>query len=108
MEASVEGVMLITKLPVTGNGGEAVERFRLESQCFAHFARSQAAAICNDIRGHSGAAFTITPVNVLDHALTLIAAGKIEINVGPLAALFGEETFEEEIHLDGINGSDAE
>src|SRR5437868_6919873 len=35
-------------------------------------------------------------------------AGKVEIEVGPLAALFGEEALEEKLHADGIDGGDAE
>ena len=34
--------------------------------------------------------------------------GKIDIDVGPFAALFGEEAFEEEVHADGVDGGDAE
>ena len=36
----------------------------------------------------------------------LIAAGQIDIDVGPFAALFGEEALEEQIHADGVDGSD--
>ncbi len=52
--------------------------------------------------------FSVALVDVLDDALALIAAGEIDIDVGPFAALFGEEAFEEEVHLDGVDGGDAE
>ena len=40
--------------------------------------------------------------------LALVAAGQVEIDVGPLAALFREEALEEQVHADGIDGGDAE
>jgi hypothetical protein len=43
----------------------------------------------------------------LDGAFALVAAGQVEINVGPFAALFGKESFEEQIHSDWINRSDS-
>ena len=45
---------------------------------------------------------------MLNHPLAPIAARQIEIDVGPLAALFGEEPFEEQIHADRIDGRDPE
>ena len=36
----------------------------------------------------------------------LVATGEIEIDVGPFAALFGEETLEEKFHADGVDGGD--
>ncbi len=50
----------------------------------------------------------IALVNVLDHAFALIAAGKVDIDVRPFAALFGKEALEEQIHADGIDRRDAE
>ena len=37
-----------------------------------------------------------------------VAAGQVEIDVRPLAALFGEEALEEQVHADRIDGGDAE
>ena len=50
----------------------------------------------------------IALVDILDDALALIAAGKIDIDVGPFAALFGKKAFEEQIHADRIDRGDAE
>ena len=58
-------------------------------------------AIGDDVGGHGGAALAVALVDVLDHFFTLVAAGQVEIDVGPLAALFGEKTFEEQFHADG-------
>ena len=45
---------------------------------------------------------------MLDDPLAPIAARQIEIDVGPLAALLGEEALEQQIHPDRIDGGDAE
>src|SRR5215469_9423170 len=45
---------------------------------------------------------------MLDHALALIAARQIEIDVRHLAALLGEKALEEQLHPYGIDGSDAQ
>ena len=55
------------------------------------FARGGASAISDDVGGHGGAVLAVALVDVLDDALALIAAGKIDIDVGPFAALFGEK-----------------
>ena len=47
-------------------------------------------------------------VDVLDDALALVAAGQVEIDVRPLAAFFGEEALEQQIHAHRIDGRDAE
>ena len=85
-----------------------VERFGIEAERLADFARGGAAAIGDDVGGHGGAEFAVALVDILDGALALIAAGQIEIDVGPFAALFGEKALEQQIHADGIDGGDAE
>ena len=47
-------------------------------------------------------------VDVLDHPLAAVAAGQVEVDVRPLAALLGEEALEEQLHAHGIDGGDAE
>ena len=73
-----------------------------------HFARCHAIAICDDVRSHSGATLAITTVNMLNHFFALVAAGQIEIDVGPFTAFFGKKTLEEQLHADGIDGGDAQ
>ena len=47
-------------------------------------------------------------VDVLDDALAPVAARQVEVDVGPLAALLGEEALEEQLHAHGVDGGDAE
>src|SRR4029077_1120253 len=61
-----------------------------------------------DIGGHSCAALAVTLVDVLDDTLALITGRQVDIDVGPLAALFGEKALEEQFHADGVDGGDAE
>ena len=42
----------------------------------------------------------------MNGALALASTGKIEIDIGPFAALFGKKSLEEQIHFDGIDGGD--
>ena len=44
----------------------------------------------------------------MNGAFTLIAAGKIHVDIGPLAALFGKESLEEQSHLYRIDGRDSQ
>ena len=44
----------------------------------------------------------------MNGAFALISAGKIEIDIGPFAAFFGEESFEKQIHADRVNGGNAQ
>ena len=87
---------------------EAVERFIVEAQRLADFARRRPSAIGDDVRSHGRAELAVALVDVLNDALALIAAGQIEIDVRPLAAFFGEKSFEEQFHPDGIDGGDSE
>src|SRR5262249_43586349 len=51
-----------------------------------------------------GAQRSVALVDVLDHLLAVIAGGKIEVDVGPLAAVLAEEPFEEKLHADRVDG----
>jgi len=84
------------------------ERSNFESQRLADFARGGPSAVRDHVGGHRGAQFSEALVDVLDGALTLIAAGEIDIDIGPLAALLGEESLEQQFHADGIDGGDPE
>ena len=55
-----------------------------------------------------GAELSVFLVDVLDHPLAPIAARQIEIDVGPLAALFRQEPLEQQIHPDRIDRGDPE
>ena len=74
---------------------QAFQRFHIEAERLSDFARRRPAAIGDDICRHGGAKPAIPVIDVLNRALALIAAGKIQIDVGPFAALFGEESLEQ-------------
>ena len=85
---------------------EPLERGDFEAQRLAHFARGGAAAIGDDVGGHGRAQLAEALVDVLDGALALVAAGQVDIDVGPLAALFGKEALEQQVHAHRIDGGD--
>ena len=78
-------------------------RCRIEAQNFAGFARRRPSAIGDDVCRHRGAARSISLVDILNGAFALIAARKIQIDIGPFAAFFGKKTFEKQFHADGID-----
>src|ERR1700683_1013581 len=91
---AIERVAFIFILPRAYKAREAIEHFRLERERLADFAGSRTPTIRDHIGRHSRAQFSIAFVNVLNGAFALIAAGKIEIDVGPFAALFGKKSLE--------------
>src|SRR5439155_23878711 len=84
----------VLPLPLGGEARKARDRLLVEAKRFADLARGGAPAIGNDVGGHGGSQFAVTLVDVLDDTLTLIAAGQVDIDVGPFAALLGEEALE--------------
>ena len=50
----------------------------------------------------------VAPVNFLDHALAPIAAGQIEINIGPAFPALAEKTLEDQMIAHRIDRGDAE
>src|SRR5204863_2303425 len=100
------GLILVFKM--ADEAGEAVECLHIEAEHLADFPRRRAAAIGDDIRGHRRAERAVSLIDILNGALALIAAGKIEIDVGPFAALFGKESFEEQFHLHRIHRGNPE
>ena len=103
-----ERVVGIDELELVHHLREAIDLTVVEAERLAHFARGAAAAIGDDVGGHRRAVLAVALVDVLDHALAPIAARQIEIDVGPLAALFGQEALEEQLHADRIDRRDAE
>ena len=107
-KAVIEGVILIAIFPVCDRGRKFVQSFGIELEDFTDLARCHATAVGNDIRSHGGATPAITAVQILNYFFAIVAAGKIEINVGPLTTLFGKESLEEQLHANRIYGSNAE
>ena len=48
----------------------------------------------------------IALVNILDGALALVAAGKVQIDVGPFATLLRKKALEQKFHADRIDSGD--
>ena len=82
--------------------------FLIEAEGFADFAGGGFAAVGDDVGGHGGAEFAVALVDVLDGLLAFFFGGQVEVDVGPLAAVFAEEALEEELHADGVDGGDFE
>ena len=80
----------------------------VDAEHLPHFACRALAAIGDDVGRHRRAEPPVFLVDVLNHPLAPIAARQIEIDVGPLAALFRKEPLEQQIHPDRIDGRDAE
>src|SRR4029077_8937446 len=64
--------------------------------------------VADDGRRHRRPVLAVAAIDVLDDLLPVVAGGQIEVDVGPLAALLGEEPLEEQPHPDRIDGGDAE
>src|SRR6266849_9029548 len=87
---------------------KAIENAWRKIQRFADLARCAAPAVCNHVRGHGRAVFAVAPINFLDDRFAPVAAGKIEIDIGPAFAAFVQETLENQIVADRIDRGDAE
>src|SRR5262249_11365400 len=79
-----------------------------EAEHLPHFARGAAAAVRDDVGGHRRAEAAVLFVHVLGDLLAPIAARQIEIDVGPLAALFWQEPLEQEIDATRNDARDPE
>src|SRR5579884_1025956 len=102
------GVGGVFPFPAPDELREAAERLFVEAENLTDIAHGGTAAIADHVRGHGGAEAAIARVDVLNDLFALIAAGQVDIDVGPFAAFFGEESLEEKIHGDGIDRGDAE
>ena len=80
-----EGVRVIA---IRKQIGKSVDDVVGDVQRFADFARGAASAIGNDVGGHGRAVFAVTAINFLDDALTPVAAGQVDVDVGPALAAF--------------------
>src|SRR5262245_19889519 len=107
-ELFFESVEFIFVFKMADESGETIERFCIEAHHLADFARSGFASIRNDVCGHGCAKSAVSLIDVLNGAFPLIAAGKIEVDVGPFATFFGKKSFEEQFHLYRIDGRDAQ
>src|SRR5204863_1710919 len=87
---------------------QTIDLLERETERLSGLAHRAPRAVADDGRGHRRAAFAVAAIDVLDDLLPMISRGQVEVDVGPLAALLGEEAFEEEPHADRVDRGDAE
>src|SRR5271157_1280124 len=74
-QTAVERIILVLEFPGGHRRRNSLQRLRIEPQRFAHFARGHAIAIRDSVGGHGRSTLSITLIDILDHALALVAAG---------------------------------
>ena len=62
-----------------------------------------AASRDNVLAIHGCAQLAVALISILDSLFALLAAQHIKVYVGPLVAIFAQETLEEQVHADRIN-----
>src|SRR5215472_13610753 len=102
-EMTIESIFRSVPLPSTDKSGETVQGLHVEPEDLADFACRRTSAISADVGGHGGATLAVSLVQILDGFLALVAAGQIEIDVRPFAALFRQKTFEQQLHTHRID-----
>src|SRR5437016_9403583 len=86
-----DGLADLAEVPGGEVLGEPIDLLGRVAQGLSRLARGRAVAVCDDVGRHARAVGSVLLVDVLDDALALIAGGKVEVDVGPLASLFREE-----------------
>src|ERR1700733_9380590 len=97
-------VGLPTPLPIADQARQTAQRLFIEAKGFADLAGSRLAAIGDDIRSHGSAKFAVTLVNILNGLFALTFGWEVEIDVRPLSSTFAEESFEQQLHANRVNG----
>ena len=93
--------------PAPQRAGERADGVVGQAEDLADLADRAAAAIADDGGGQAGALAAVSVVDVLDHLLAPLVL-EVDVDVGRFAALGGDEAFEQEIDLLGIDLGDAE
>src|SRR5260370_3564451 len=107
-EMTIDSILGSGPLPSADKRGEAIQGLNVEPEDLADFARRQPSAIGADVGGHGSAALSVSLIKILDGFLALVAAGKVEVDIRPFAALFRQEAFKQQIHPHRIDGGNAE
>src|SRR5206468_8955657 len=82
-ELRFKSVRFILVFEMSDKPRQALQCFHIKTEHLSDFARSRAAAIGDDIRRHGSTQLAVPVIYVLNRALPLIAARKIQIDVGP-------------------------
>ena len=93
--------------PAPQRAGERADRVLGQAEDLADLADGAAAAIADHGRGQAGALAAVLLVDVLDDLFAPLVL-EIDVDVGRLAALGGDEALEQQIDLLGIDLGDAE
>ena len=88
-------------------GGERADRVLRQAEGLADLADRRAAAIGDHGRGDAGALAAVSAVDVLDHLLAPLVL-EIDVDVGRLVAVGGDEALEQQIVQARIDLGDAE
>src|SRR5689334_1970172 len=107
-KVAVGSLIGVLPFPVADQAAEFFERRDFEAERFADLARGGPPAIRDDIGRHGRAELSEALVNILNGLLALIAAGEVDVDIGPFAALLTEEALEEKVHAHGIDSGDFE
>ena len=107
-EVDQERVARILVFPVADEPRQPVAEGGGERQGLAHLSRRAPAPVGDDVGRHGRAQAPVALVDVLDDPLAPVSARQVEVDVGPLAALLGEEALEEQLHPHRIDGRDPE
>ena len=89
------------------SAGERRGHVLLEAQRLADLADRHARAVVDDGRADGGALAAVARIEVLDHLLAPLVL-EIDVDVGRLAALGGDEALEQQVDLGRIDAGDAE
>ena len=107
-ELALRGLLGIFPFPGPRQAAELFQAGDFEAQRLAHLARGGAPAVRDNVRRHRRTQLSEALVNILYGLFALVPAGQVDIDIGPLAALFAEEAFEQKVHADGVHRGDAE
>ena len=98
----------IDELEVVHHFRQPIDLRGIEPERLADLARRAAPAVGDDVGRHRRAEPAVLFVDVLDDLLAPVAARQIEVDVGPLAALFRQKPLEQQIHPHRIDGGNPE
>ena len=108
LEAALQRVVRVHELEAAHVLRQAVDLVLRDPEHLADLARGAAVAVGDDVRGHGRAGRPVALVDVLDDPLAPVPARQVEVDVGPLPALLGEEALEEQLHAHRVDRGDAE
>src|SRR5580704_4463717 len=93
--------------PGSHEARQTIQGFGIKRQRLADFASRRTATIGDDVGCHGCAQFPVALVHILNGTFALVSARKVEIDIGPLAALFRKKPLKKQVHSDRIDGGDA-